>query len=98
MYTSCTPSKKHKANPEKHAYPSLPFDAEDETATERNCSFLKQEMSKQKPHFDSVISLMQRTFAPRRQWILDSVESVQQIVKEYPCLSKSVYVSEVAPI
>ena len=92
---ACTPSKKHKADPEKHAYPSLPFDAEDDTATQRNFSLLKQELSKSKPHFDSVTSLMQRTFASRRQWILDSVESVGQITKEYPCLSKSVYVSQV---
>lgn len=44
--------KKHKADPEKHAYPSLPFDTEDSTATEHNLSLLKQELLKPKPHFD----------------------------------------------
>lgn len=89
-----TPSKKHKADPEKHAYPSLPFDTEDSTATEHNLSLLKQELLKPKPHFDSVISLMERTFTSRRQWILGGSECVGDIIKEYPCLSKSVYVSE----
>lgn len=86
--------KKHKADPEKHAYPSLPFDTEDSTATEHNLSLLKQELLKPKPHFDSVISLMERTFTSRRQWILGGSECFRYIIKEYSCLSKSVYVSE----
>lgn len=87
------PSKKQKFDPEKHGYPPLCQDVEDETSLKRNISLLQQELAKAKPNFDSVASLMSRTFQNRRQWILDNTENVVEIVKIYPFLSKSAYVS-----
>ena len=58
----------------KHTYPPLCGEIEDETCTKRNRALLQQELSKAKPHFDTVASLMNHTFHARRQWILDIVE------------------------
>ena len=88
-------TKKAKIDPEKHSYPSLLFEDSDEVAFERNVSLMKQEMAKSKPQFGSVTSLMQRTFLRRRQWILDDTQKVEDICLMYPCLSKSIYVSQV---
>lgn len=83
---------KSKIDPEKHLYPPMMFDNEDDVSVERNISLLRQEVSKPKPNVDTITSLMGRTFTERRQWILDNVESVQEIVEKYPFLSKSTYV------
>lgn len=92
--TPSTPSKRSKVDPGHHSYPSLMLNfSEDETAHSRNVSLLKQEFTKHKPHIQSITSLMTRTFARRRQWILDDVKRVDEIVLEYPCLTKPVYVS-----
>lgn len=88
-----TPTKRCKVDPEKHSYPSLPINSEDETAILCNISLLKQELAKSKPNFDAVTSLMSRTFSYRRKHILDTVQRVDDIVGEYPCLSKPAYVS-----
>jgi len=77
---ACTPSKKHRPDPEKHKYPSLPLDAEDDTATERSLFLLKQELSKSKPNTDSVMSLMKHTFTYRRQQILGSIEGALRLL------------------
>ena len=66
---------------------------EDEVSIQRNITLLHQEFSKPKPRVDTVVSLMRRTFIPRRQWILDNVESVAKIVEKYPFLAKATYVS-----
>ena len=88
-----TPTKRYKIDPEKHSYPSLPTNSEDETSILRNISLLKQELAKSKPNFDAVTSLMSRTFSFRRKHILDTVQRVDDIVTECPCLSKPAYVS-----
>ena len=87
-----SPSKKSKIDPEKHAYPPLSLDAEDKTSLDRNITLLQQELAKARPHFESVASLMERTFISRRQWILDNAESVGTIIEKYPFLAKSLYV------
>lgn len=90
---SATPSKKIKYDPEKHLYPPLSLDDEDEVAFKRNMALLHQELSKPKPHVATVTSLMARTFPTRRQWILDHVERVEDMIRKYPFLAKCVYVS-----
>ena len=69
--------KKTKIAPEKHTYPSLAIHNDDDVAFERNIGLLQQEMSKPKPQFSCVTSLMNRTFSKRRQWILDEFRSVK---------------------
>lgn len=86
------PSKKTKIDPERHSYPPLSLEVEDEMCIQRNMTLLKQELLKSKLHFDSVASLMHRTFPLRRQSILENVDSVAEIIQKYPFLSKSVYV------
>ena len=67
----------------------------DDVAIQRNITLLQQELSKPKPHLESVISLMERTFTHRREWILENVESVANIVEKYPFFSKAVYVRDI---
>lgn len=78
---------------EKHAYPSLEGEVEDETTHKRNVALLQDEMTKTKPVTGNVKSLMTRTFLNRREWILNSAIPVSEIVTEYPCLKKVSYVS-----
>ena len=61
-----------------------------------NAMFLlmKQELAKSKPQTGSMTSLMDRTFAGRRQWILDEIKEVDEICEKYPCLCKSTFVSQ----
>ena len=86
-------SKKSKIAPEKHSYPSLTMDEDDDVAFERNVSLMKHELGKQKLQSASIFSLMERTFTRRRQCMLDDCKSVKEICEKYPCLSKSIYVS-----
>ena len=87
-------SKKSKISPEKHNYPSLTLhNDDDDVAFERNVSLLQQEVAKAKLQFACVTSLMDRTFSRRRQWILDEIGSVKEICEQYPCLTKSTFVS-----
>lgn len=84
--TCNVPSKKTKIDPERHSYPPLSLEVEDEMC---NMTLLNQELAKSKPHFESVASLI---FPLRRQSILENVESVAEIIQKYPFLSRSVYV------
>jgi len=85
--------KKAKLEQERHTYPSLALsDMEDDTANERNVALIKQEMSKPKPSTVSITSLMSRTFPRRRQWILDEIKPVGEIMEEYPCLRRALFV------
>ena len=81
-----TPTKQCKIDPEKHSYPSFPDNSEDNTAN-LDVSLLKKELAKSKPSFDAVTSLMSHTFSFRRKDILDTTQSLDDIVREHPCLS-----------
>jgi len=90
-------AKKLKMDQEKHSYPSLTMpEVEDDIANERNVALLKQESAKPKPTASNVIPLMTRTFQRRRQWILDEAKPVKEIIAEYPCLRRAVFVSSFA--
>lgn len=91
--TPSTPSKRGKVDFGHHSYSTLTLEAEDETSHRRNVILLKQEIGKAKPHIQSITSLMTRTFARRRQWILNDIKRVDEMLPEYPCLSKTLYVS-----
>ena len=78
--------------PEKHAYPSLEGEVEDETTHKRNVSLLKDELAKVKPVTGNVKNLMTRAFLNRREWILNSTSPVSEIAMEYPCFRKISYV------
>ena len=78
---------------EKHSYPSMAGDPEDEVTHSRNVDAIKQEIKKTKPKQDVMHSLIARTFCNRRREILDDLKPVEEICGEYPCLRKSIYVS-----
>jgi len=90
-------AKKLKMDQEKHSYPSLTMpEVEDDIANECNVALLKQESAKPKPTASNVIPLMTRTFQRRRQWILDEAKPIKEIIAEYPCLRRAVFVSSFA--
>ena len=78
----------------KHTYPSLQT-GEDEVSHARNLKLLLQDFAKPKPRFDTVIELMSRTFARRRQAILDKPRPVKDICDDFRFLRKVLYVSVV---
>ena len=79
--------------PEKHSYPTLEGEVEDETTHKRNLDLLQEELDKNKPITGNVKNLMTRTFLNRREWILNSTVPVSEIVTKYPCFKKVSYVS-----
>ena len=82
-----------KTEPQKHSYPSLSGEPEDETTHSRNLALLREEMDKLKPSNKNVKNLMTRTFLNRRERILNSEIAVSQIIEDYPCLDRVTYVS-----
>lgn len=79
-------------DPEKHVYPSLEGEVEDDTTHRRNMSLLTEELEKSKPLLEKVKNLMKRTFMTRREKILNSSKSVREMVMEYPFVKKVPYV------
>lgn len=92
--SSNTPTKRLKVEEDKHLYPSVLTDMDDEIAHERNRKLLKEEIAKPKLRFDIAQELMRRTFGKRRRWILDGENlKTTMIVEEYPLLPKPLFVS-----
>ena len=92
--SSNTPTKRLKVEEDKHLYPSVLTDMDDEIAHERNRKLLKEEIAKPKLRFDIAQELMRRTFGKRRRWILDGENlKTTMIVEEYPLLRKPLFVS-----
>lgn len=60
----------------------------------RNVELPKQNIAKGNTKASAVRSLIQRTFAQRRRWILETVMPLNDILAVYPHLSKPLYVSE----
>ena len=60
----------------------------------RNVELPKQNIAKGNTKASAVRSLLQRTFAQRRRWILETVMPLNEILAVYPHLSKPLYVSE----
>ena len=89
------PRKAPKRENKKHSYPEIPPpNVEDDTSNVRNLELLEQELAKTEPSHDILMSLMTRTFPMRRPSIVDSEAlSVKDILKQYPLLKRSAYVS-----
>lgn len=85
--------KRVKTEPQKHSYPSLSGEPEDDTTHSRNLTLLQEEMDKLKPSNKNVKNLMTRTFLNRREWILNSEVAISKIIEVYPCLEHVTYVS-----
>lgn len=80
---------------DKHNYPSIMAEPEDEVSNTRNVAALKDQMTKMKLNHEVIRGLMRNTFYCRRMAILDDPEpkSVRGIVEDYPLLKKAVFVS-----
>ena len=88
------PIKRLKLDDEKHPYPSVLTNMDDDVAHERNRKLLQEEMSKPKLRHEVLQNLMARTFGKRRRWILDGEKlRTASIVEEYPLLRKPLFVS-----
>ena len=85
--------KRVNTEPQKHSYPSLSGEPEDDTTHSRNLALLQEEMDKLKPSNKNVKNLMTRTFLNWREWILNSEAAISQIIEVYPCLELVIYVS-----
>ena len=83
----------------KHAYPCIPDNADDEASFGKHLDMLTSELAKPAHRQSSshLQELMRRTFAMRRQWILEDHDDadgpVRQIITKYPLLTKATYVS-----
>ena len=92
------PRKKSKEATKRHLYPIIPVNSDDQESTQRHLKKLKLEMEKVKPSMEIVKELMARTFAVRREWLLQTdTLSVAQIIDEYPAIKKTVIVSFSVP-
>ena len=103
LYTRCQNlNRKPATSPSKppmkrlridEKYPSVLGDMDD-VAHERNKKLLQVEASKLKLHHEIVQNLIERTFAKRRRWILDSEDlRTAVIIEEYPVLQKPLFVN-----
>ena len=87
------------AQKNKHAYPCIPENADDEASFGKHLDMLTSELAKpaHRQNSSHLQELMKRTFSKRREWILEDEEEndgpVKQIVTKYPLLTKATYVS-----
>lgn len=87
------------ANKNKHAYPCIPDNADDEASFGKHLDMLTSELAKpaHRQNSSHLQELMRRTFSKRREWILEDKDEgdgpVKQIITKYPLLAKAVYVS-----
>lgn len=65
MHLESKPKRAKVEVPEKHAYPSLKGEVEDETTHKRNVALLQSEVAKVKPMNANVKKLMTCTFLSR---------------------------------
>jgi hypothetical protein len=83
----------------KHAYPCIPDNADDEASFGKHLDMLTSELAKPayRQSTNNLQELMRRTFSIRRQWILEEKDdadgSVRQVITKYPLLRKATYVS-----
>lgn len=89
------PSSKRRivANQNKHLYPSVDAEFDDDTSHDRNKLQLGKELDRAKPPKDRLVELMKRTYGRRRGWILEGAVSVKEIIREYILLKRSAFVS-----
>lgn len=94
--TTNEPKPKKKKTAANHVYAILVGEPEDEVTHGRNMDLLNAEWQKymdKKATGSGIKELMSRTFLYRREWILYSEHPVSEIIKEYPCLSRVLFVS-----
>ena len=85
--------KKRRLNEEKHPYPVIPPNAEDEISVSRNERSLQEETEKAKPNPQKLKELMARTLPNRVEWIRSECPPLSAILEKYPLLKKASYVS-----
>ena len=89
------PKPKKKKTSDNHHYSTIVSEPEDAETHARNMELLETEWTKfkdKKASADGVKELMSRTFLHRREWIRHSERPVSEIMKEYRCLSRLIFV------
>ena len=66
---------------------------EEEDTYEQKISELHEEVGKSKPSKGKVSSLMKETFTKRRQWIIQDLPSVEEVLQKFPPLKRARAVS-----
>ena len=66
---------------------------EEEDMYEQKISELHEEVGKSKPRKGKISSLMRETFKKRRQWIVQDMPSVEEVLEKFPALKKGRTVS-----
>ena len=66
---------------------------EEEDMYEQKISELYEEVGKSKPRKGKISSLMRETFKKRRQWIVQDMPSVEEVLEKFPALKKGRTVS-----
>ena len=61
---------------------------EEEDTYEQKISELHEEVGKSKPRKGKISSLMKETFEKRRQWIIQDMPSVEEVLEKFPALKK----------
>ncbi len=87
-------AKRRRITADKHSYPSVCGDSEDEKTHEENVQSLKEELRNPSPKSDIIKPLMSKTFRKRRTDILDSSNLVSDICTDYPFFKTAKYVSD----
>jgi len=86
------PKKKMKLSSNKHYYPSIPHNADDDESHKRSMQRLEDELAKPKPTPEVIKSLLARTFPWRRSKLLNGEISISSIFQDIKVLKKCSYV------
>jgi len=87
MHVAKKPRIEFKQFPKVLEAPVVPV-GEDEHSYKRHLQVLKHEQGKVSPDRNVINSLMTKTFAIRRQRILNEHQPVKQLLKDYPSLKR----------
>ena len=94
------PSKKEKKDKKQLLLMRYPIKSQqgvldDPQSVQGHLKALETELKKAKPRESIVLPLMKSTFSSRREWILDTEETIDSALKKYPALSRPAVVSKI---
>lgn len=75
-------------------YPPLDVTDGDDVTQSRNLGRLNTELTKDKPSKEVILPLVRQTFLARREAVLSSEDSIEDLLTEYPVLKLSYVVSD----
>ena len=91
--TSGDPDSSHPRKKARLSSAATEPSEDEQTKYEQNVTDLHNEMKKEKPSKKVIKSLMNDTFAVRRNWIMVEHPSVQDVLEKFPPLKAAQHVS-----